>query len=311
MSARVQSEGKEPRPAGNLVPEQIGIIGVGLMGMALAERLLAGGFGVLGWDINPARGVLLTKLGGSAAKDAREVVTHCNRVFLSLPDIEVVESVLSEVSLVLRAGQIIIDTTTSDPERTAAVGNRLAEHGVFYQDATISGSSAQLRERAAISMVGGTRKTFENCQDLFGLFSKRAVWTGQCGSGSRMKLVTNLVLGLNRAALAEGLALARGLQLDLELTLDILMESMAYSRIMETKGVKMVNGDFDPQARLSQHLKDVRLILHTGASAGTHLPLTHAQQRLLESAESAGFGQLDNSAIIRAFDPLPKTSDGK
>jgi 3-hydroxyisobutyrate dehydrogenase-like beta-hydroxyacid dehydrogenase len=139
---------------------------------------------------------------------------------------------------------------------------------------------------------------------LFRLFARRWFHLGPCGSGSQMKLVSNLVLGLNRAALAEGLWLSKVLGLDAQIVLTVLRESMAYSRIMDTKGQKMITGDFEPQARLSQHQKDVRLILQAAAGAGTDLPLTQAHARLLELAQNAGFGAQDNSAIIRAFEQL-------
>ena len=91
------------------------------------------------------------------------------------------------------------------------------------------------------------------------------------------------------------------LGIDLEAALQVLIGSMAYSRIMDTKGRKMLEGDFRTQARLSQHLKDIRLILDAAATAGQELPLTETHRRLLEAAEAAGFGDADNSAIIRAF----------
>ena len=116
-----------------------------------------------------------------------------------------------------------------------------------------------------------------------------------------MKLVSNLVLGLNRAALAEGLVFAQALGLDAEAALEVLLNSMAYSRTMDTKGRKMIAGDFRTQARLSQHLKDVRLILAAAAEAGQVLPLSETHRRLLETAEAAGFGDADNSAVVRAF----------
>jgi len=185
-----------------------------------------------------------------------------------------------------------------------AVGRRLAERGVHYLDATISGSSQHVREGQAVVLAGGRADAFEKCQDLFRLFARRWFHLGPCGSGSQMKLVSNLVLGLNRAALAEGLWLAKALGLDPQVVLTVLRESMAYSRIMDTKGEKMVRGDFAPQARLSQHHKDVRLMLQAAARAGTDLPLTRAHARLLELAESAGYGAQDNSAILRAFKHL-------
>ena len=118
-----------------------------------------------------------------------------------------------------------------------------------------------------------------------------------------MKLVVNLVLGLNRAVLAEGLSFARANGLDAEAALAILRAGPAYSGVMDTKGPKMLRGDFTPEARLSQHHKDVRLILESGLRAGIDLPLSRVHDRLLDAAEKQGLGDADNSAIIRAFAP--------
>ena len=293
------------RPA----PEPLGLVGLGLMGMALAERLHSGGFDVWGHDIDPARNGLLAASGGKVATSVAEIASACSRILLSLPDSDVVEAVLGEMGPSLVAGRIIIDTSTGDPERAAAMGQRLAERGISYLDATISGSSRQVREGQAVVLAGGLAAAFDRCEDLFRLFARRWFHLGPCGSGSQMKLVSNLVLGLNRAALAEGLWLGKALGLDAQIVLTVLRESMAYSRIMDTKGEKMTRGDFEPQARLSQHRKDVRLMLQAAAKAGTELPLTQAHARLLELAESAGYGAQDNSAIIRAFEHLGRAAE--
>jgi len=284
--------------------ERVGLIGLGLMGMALAERLRSGGLDVWGHDIDPGRNDLLGRAGGRPVSTATEVASTCGRILLSLPDCDVVEAVLADMGPSLVAGRIVVDTSTGDPERARAVGQRLAERGICYLDAPISGSSRQVREGQAVVLAGGPAGAFDQCQDLFRLFARRWFHLGPCGRGSQMKLVSNLVLGLNRAALAEGLWLAKTLGLDAQTVLMVLRESMAYSRIMDTKGEKMIRGDFEPQARLSQHHKDVRLMLQAAAQAGTDLPLTQAHARLLELAESAGYGAQDNSAIIRAFEHL-------
>jgi 3-hydroxyisobutyrate dehydrogenase-like beta-hydroxyacid dehydrogenase len=116
-----------------------------------------------------------------------------------------------------------------------------------------------------------------------------------------MKLTTNLALGLHRAVLAEALAFAEAQGLDPALALAVLRESSSYSRAMDLKGRKMLERDFTPQARLSQHLKDVRLMLEAGAETGARLPLSELHRQLLEQAEAAGLGALDNSAIIEVF----------
>jgi 3-hydroxyisobutyrate dehydrogenase len=287
-----------------------GLVGLGLMGMALAERLLGGGLDVWGYDVDSHRNDLFRRVGGKSTSGAADIAAGCRRILLSLPDSSVVEAVVSSMNPSLTPGQIIVDTSTGDPEQASATGHRLAERGVCYLDATISGSSQQVRQAEVIVLAGGPAAAFDQCQDLFRLFARRWFHLGPCGSGSQMKLVSNLVLGLNRAALAEGLWLSKVLGLDAQIVLTVLRESMAYSRIMDTKGQKMITGDFEPQARLSQHQKDVHLILQAASRAGTDLPLTHAHARLLELAQSAGYGALDNSAIIRAFEQLARLPSG-
>ena len=284
----------------------VGVIGLGLMGGALAERLIGASFSVIGYDIDAAQCKALERIGGSVVLGAADVASRCDRVILSLPTTDVVEKVIGQMDAELRPDQIIVDTTTGDPERTAALGARLARRGVLYLDATVSGSSAQAKSGDVIVMAGGRRDVFDACEDVFRCFARRWFHVGDWGSGARMKLASNLVLGLNRAALAEGLAFAKSLGLDLEATLAILAESAAYSRVMDTKGRKMITGDFTPQAKLSQHLKDVRLILAAAASAGIDLPLSAEHRKLLEACEAAGFADADNSAIIRAFQGAPE-----
>jgi 3-hydroxyisobutyrate dehydrogenase-like beta-hydroxyacid dehydrogenase len=202
----------------------------------------------------------------------------------------------------LRPGQVIVDTTTGRPEAALEATHRLAGLGVPYVEAMISGNSSQVRAGEVLIIAGGAAGPITQCDDLFSCFAGRVLHCGEWGSASRIKLVSNLVLGLNRAVLAEGLAFARKLGLNLELTLAVLRSSMGYSRVMDTKGDKMIFGDFEPQARLSQHLKDVRLILGAAAASHARTPLSEVHERLLQQAESEGLGGLDNSAIIRMFE---------
>jgi 3-hydroxyisobutyrate dehydrogenase-like beta-hydroxyacid dehydrogenase len=281
--------------------ETIGLIGVGLLGTALAERFLQCGFDVLGFDIDESRRTALTGLGGRAAGSAAEVATTCRRIVLSLPTSAVSRDVIEEVLPRFGARTLLIDTTTGDPDEMELLAGAVERVGGTYLDATVGGSSAQVRDGQATVMVGGDRQAFERCRDLWNAFAREAFYVGPSGSGARMKLVVNLVLGLNRAVLAEGLALAKTMSLDLPTTLSILQAGPAFSRAMETKGAKMIEEDFTPQARLSQHLKDVRLILAAGAGSGAKLPLSAVHRQLLEQAEAAGYGDADNSAVIKVF----------
>lgn len=281
----------------------IGLVGLGLLGSALAERLLAAGYVVAGWDIDPQRRSEHVGRGGHVAASADELCSASPRVLLSLPTGEVVAQVLRDCDSALRPGLVIIDTTTGEPEATAALGAGLAKRGVSYLDATVAGSSAQARAGEVVMMVGGERVAFAQCSDLFACLAQQTFHVGGWGAGARMKLVVNLVLGLNRAVLAEGLAFARAQGLDPPLALDILRSGAAYSRAMDVKGDKMLREDFTPQARLAQHLKDVRLILDAGKSTGAELPLSTIHEQLLSALVAGGFGECDNSAIIKIFKP--------
>ena len=118
-----------------------------------------------------------------------------------------------------------------------------------------------------------------------------------------MKLIVNLALGLNRAVLAEALALAQACGFDLAATLEVLKATPAYSAAMDTKGPKMISGDFTPVARLAQHAKDVRLIRELAQRQGAITPLSDVHEELLQRAVELGLGDADNSAILRAFLP--------
>src|SRR5262249_19239276 len=154
-----------------------------------------------------------------------------------------------EVEDLLR-GATVIDTTTGDPDAAANTGERLAALGADYLDATLTGSSALAQAGELVVTVGGPAAVFERALPLFRLFARRWFHVGPWGSGSRTKLVVNLVLGLNRLVLAEGLAFARGCGLDPHAVLEILKCGAAYSRVMDAKGPKMLEGDFTPEAKL-------------------------------------------------------------
>lgn len=281
----------------------VGLIGVGLLGTAIAERLLAEGHSVLGFDLNPERLSALKALGGAPASSVQHVLNECSEVILSLPESHVVRSLTDELEPELLAhGKLIIDTTTGSPQDAVDLASIFAASGVIYLDATIAGSSDQVRQRDAVAMVGGDSAGFDRARELLSLFTRDQFYTGPNGSGATVKLIVNLVLGLNRLVLAEGLALARSCSLDLMAVLAILKSGPAYSRVMDTKGLKMINEDFDPpQARLDQHWKDVRLILELGQQHHAALPLSELHERLLSHVSQLGFGKLDNSVIIRAF----------
>ena len=276
----------------------IGVIGLGLLGSAMAERLLRQGRTVHVYNRSREKADPLIELGAVWSDNP---LAECDRVIISLYTSEIVAEVIEKLEDALHEGQILIDTTTGTPADAESISLRLESKGVQYLDAPVSGSSEQAKNGDVTILVGGTMMAYNEVKDLLESLSKKCIYVGGSGNGSRLKLVSNLVLGLNRAVLAEGLALAESMGLNAELTLNVLKESASYSGVMDTKGRKMIQSDFATQARLSQHLKDVRLILEQGLKLDQDLPLSKLHAFLLSELEHQGLGDLDNSAIIRAW----------
>jgi 3-hydroxyisobutyrate dehydrogenase-like beta-hydroxyacid dehydrogenase len=268
------------------------------MGTAITERLLDAGVKTFVWNRTREKADHLIAQGATWTD---RPMAESARVILSLYSSDIVGEVLARWKHDLVGPKILIDTTTGDPQASIGFASALNDQGVAYLEAPISGSSEQTRKGLATLIASGNRQVFDSCIDLWDILGTKRFYVGPSGSAARMKLVTNLVLGLNRAALAEGLALAESMDIDLANALEVLRGSGAYSLQMDTKGGKMIAGDYAAQARLSQHLKDVRLMLQSAEGSGMALPLTEAHRRLLELAESLGLGEHDNSAVFEAI----------
>ena len=277
-----------------------GLIGLGLIGTALAKRLLAQGFAVHGYDVVPERRADLERLGGVASPSARDVGRACRTVLLAVFDTPQVESVLeAEGGLDPQPGQVVVCISTCDPDRIASLGERIAARGVRFVEAPLSGNSDQIARGNGVAMIGGERAAMDAAAPVLAAISKQQFHLGEVGAGGRAKLAVNLVGGLNRAVLAEGLAFAESMRLDLPAFLEVLKASAAYSRAMDTRGHKMIASDFTPHAWLKQSLKDFQLMKAAAERVGQELPLGALYTALIESCVAHGEGELDNSAVIK------------
>lgn len=277
--------------------EKIGIIGLGLVGTAVSERLTDSGFEVIGYDVNPKLSKSI-QIGSSP----REIFSNCERIVLCLPTSRIVIDVINESRDYLRSGQTVIDTGTGSIDEMLQIHEVLNQNNVSYIEATIAGSSELLRKKEAKLFTAGDISKVENQQDLFSALTDKSFYLGDFGNATKFKLVHNLIIGLNRAVLAEGLQFAQSIGIDPKKALKILKETPAASGVMETKGHRMTDRDYEPpQALISQHLKDVKLILSESEKSNAFVPLSNLHRELLENLENKGFGNMDNSAIIEAF----------
>ena len=288
--------------------KRIGFIGVGLMGHWLVRHLLAAGFEVFAHDLNEANIEAVVKYGAQRVNNPAGLAAEVDVIMLSLPNSNIVNDVVENTLRLFESTKknlVVIDTSTPEPETSIALANRLRAHGIEMLDATISGTSEMCADKDVIFMVGGTESVFEANRDIFSALSKDANFLGANGAGGICKLVANLVLTLNRFALAEGLTLAKKAGLDQEKTLDVLKKSAAYSKAMDQKGMRMVKRQFQPPAsRLSSSYKDARLILALGARIDCPLPLMALAVQGMASEVSKGRQDWDPATIISYYSAL-------
>jgi 3-hydroxyisobutyrate dehydrogenase-like beta-hydroxyacid dehydrogenase len=278
--------------------ETVGLVGVGLMGEVLAGRLLAAGFEVLGFDIEPAKNARLAAIGGKAANSLAEIAA-CERIVLAVFNTDQVEEVVEKALLpVAHNGTIVICTSTCDPDRIAALAARLAGTALHFLEAPVSGTSEQVRQGDGVGLIGGDAKLAAVAEPVLDAMFPRRFHIGKVGDGGRAKLAVNLILGLNRLALAEGLTFAERLGLDGQAFLEVARRSASYSQVMDTKGAKMLACEFSPEGRVRQTLKDVHIMLDQARRLGQDLPMLRVHADVLESCVRQGEGERDNSIII-------------
>jgi 3-hydroxyisobutyrate dehydrogenase-like beta-hydroxyacid dehydrogenase len=204
----------------------------------------------------------------------------------------------------LSAGHVVhtvIDCSTGTPQALQALAARLQERGIAFIEGPLSGSSQQIAAGEATQLLGGEAQAIARHLPVFEAVARQRVHVGAAGMAAKAKLATNLVLGLNRAVLAEGMAFAESLGIAPDAFLALVLATPARSAAAEAKGPLMASGRFEPQSRIRQHLKDVGLMLEAARGAGQPLPLSETHAQLMRDAIAAGDGDLDNAAIIRQW----------
>jgi len=278
----------------------VGIIGTGLMGTACAKRLREAGFDVLGFDADPAKLKSIEALGGRPARSIAEVAGACDTVVLAVFNTDQVEEVSGSLAAARESGQplTVVCVSTCDPDRIAALAARLPG-SVRFVESPVSGTSDQTARGESLGLVAGDRPAADAARPVIEAICPRWHHLGAAGNGGRAKLAINLILGINRAGLAEGLVFAERMGLDPAAFLPVARESAAYSQVMDIKGRKMVAGEFSPQGYVHQSLKDFTLMLEQARRLKQRLPFGETYKGLMDGCAAAGEGELDNSAVIR------------
>jgi len=274
----------------------VGVIGVGLMGEVYARRLVAAGFTVIGYDVDPAKNERLAQFGAQAGS-LSDIAQKCDPIVVAVFNTEQVEDVVERTLIPAAAGKIVLVTSTCDPDRIAALGARVGDR-LRFLETPVSGTSEQVRQGDGVGLIGGDKNIAAVAAPVLDALFAKSFHIGKLGDGGRAKLAVNLILGLNRLALAEGLVFAARLGLDPAAFLDVARRSAAASQVMDTKGPKMISGDFAPEGRVRQTLKDTQLMLDQARKAGQQLPLLQIHADVLQACVRHGDSERDNSIVI-------------
>lgn len=278
--------------------ENIGVFGLGLIGIAVAGRLLGNGYRIAGFDPSSERMTLLADAGGEPV-DPDAVWQKAQTIVVAVFDTDQLAALIDSAPKL--TGTTLIVLSTCDPDQMAELGNAASAKNIELVEAPLSGTSQQLADGNAVFLIGGDAQSVKRLDALFKVLGKAHHHVGELGNGNRTKLAINLILGLNRAALAEGLVFADQLGLEPAKFLELAQGSAASSAVMDTKGPLMVSGDFKPQGRIAQSRKDFSLVLSAAQGKGQKLPFAETYMAMMEDCIANGEGDLDNSAVINAL----------
>jgi len=283
----------------------IGIVGLGLLGHAIASRLIKAGHTVIGFDVLPDRVSALTAMGGTPASSAAAVAQSAEAVCTLLPSLATAEAAILGAGGILASARpdlAVIQMSTISPTLTERLAREVTARGLGFLDCPVSGTSSMVERGDGIFFVGGDRVLFARWQPVLESVLARAVLVGRVGQAMVPKLVANLLVALNSAAAAEALTLARKAGLDLPLALDVLNASAAASSMLKVRGPMIVRGEFPAQMKLDLFMKDIHLMQEAATAVGAPLPFTDLAERLYAAAQAQGHGGEDLAVVVTALD---------
>ncbi len=282
---------------------RINMLGTGAMGSGIALNLWKSGADVGVWNLKDrsydnllalkAKGIRTHELLEEAAADA-------DVIGISVTNDQVLRAVCANMYAHVKAGAVIMDFSTVSPEASKEMAEWFAKKDVSFLDAPVSGGMEGAQNGTLTVMVGGDQGAYEKVLPLIEMFATVVRYMGPSGSGEAVKLVNQLLTGVNQAVVCEAMALAKKYKLDLSTLYEVLVHSWGNSKMLERSVPSYIIPEaYESAACISLMLKDLNLVLQMGDSAGKELPLTQKAASFYQRAFESGLGDLDHSAIIQ------------
>jgi L-threonate 2-dehydrogenase len=283
----------------------VGIVGLGIMGGAIARNLVERGWRVIGFDTDPAKRIELAAAKVTIADSVEQVTRDAPVIMTSLPTPTAVESVARAIANSGETHRIVIELSTltlADKLRFEAI---LKQSGHIALDCPLSGTGAQARMRDLIVYASGDSAAIARCTPLFADFAKQSADLGVFGNGSRMKFVANHLVAIHNVATAEAMILAERAGLDPKLVVDMVGPGAGGSRMFQMRAPMMVEGKYEPATmKVSTWKKDMAIIAEFADDVGCATPLFTLTQPVYSEAMAMGLGDQDTAAV---FEVLKRT----
>jgi 3-hydroxyisobutyrate dehydrogenase-like beta-hydroxyacid dehydrogenase len=274
------------------------MIGLGIMGGAMAANLLKAGFNVVGYDVAPAPRRAHRRGGGALARSNVDVARRAAIVITSLPSVAALAAVSVEIARAKRKGLIVVETSTMPLEVKQSARVVLERAGATLLDCPLSGTGAQARVKDLLVYASGSRAAYRQCVPLFAGFARGHHYLGAFGNGSKMKYVANLLVAIHNVAAAEAIVLARKAGLDAAQTLKVIADGAGSSRMLQVRGPMMVADDYsEATMKVEVWQKDMHIIGEYAAKLGCPTPLFAASAPIYTAAIAEGFAKEDTGSV--------------
>jgi 2-hydroxy-3-oxopropionate reductase len=287
--------------------EQIGFIGLGIMGKPMAQNLVKAGYPVVVYDVVGERMEELATEGATVASSCKEVAANTSKIITMLPDSADSERAILGPDGVLegaKSGSTIIDMSSIAPLVSQRIAAECFKNGVEMLDAPVSGGEPMAVAGTLAVMVGGKQEVFDECYDLLKIMGGNVVLTGDIGAGGVTKLANQIIVAANIEALSEAMVLAQKAGVDPENVFNAIRGGLAGSAVLEAKGPMMLDRNFRAGFRIRLHQKDLRNVLQTAQELNVPLPVTALVQQMLGALVNEGESESDHSAILHFLEGL-------
>jgi 3-hydroxyisobutyrate dehydrogenase-like beta-hydroxyacid dehydrogenase len=274
------------------------MIGLGIMGGAMASNLLKAGFKVVGYDVAPAARRAHRRGGGALARSNADVARRARIILTSLPSVAALAAVSEEIARAKRRGLVVVETSTMPLEAKQAARAVLERAGAALLDCPLSGTGAQARVKDLVVYASGSRAAYRQCVPVLEGFARGHHYLGAFGNGSKMKYVANLLVAIHNVAAAEAIVLARKAGLDAAQTLKVIADGAGSSRMLQVRGPMMVADDYsEATMKVEVWQKDMHIIGEYAAKLGCPTPLFAASAPIYTAAIAEGFAQEDTGSV--------------